>query len=387
METARRLTILRLVGVSFAFGVAVVGALFLHQAEYQVGLPVFTAYWGATVFLALVGFRFRTASWLPGVSLALVDVPAAAWLITIASPFFHPPGFIIGASVAINCVFIAMATLSLDQRIVILVGLSSIACSLALQVGAGVMHSMPLSAVVLLVATAAAIYLLRRVIELVKFELRAANLFRYFSPQVAERLQATGQSTAETRQVTVLFSDIRDFTAMSGEMKPQAVVALLNEYLTRMVQVVFRHGGTLDKFIGDGIMAYFGAPLPDPAHAANAVACALDMGKALAELNEVRVARGDAALEIGVGIHTGEVVLGDIGSAGVRLDYTAIGDTVNLASRIEGLTKTHHTQVLVSETTRHQAGDAFRWREAPAVPVKGKSMPVQTFIPEPGPAK
>jgi len=236
-------------------------------------------------------------------------------------------------------------------------------------------------------AAAATAHLIGRVRTLVADvaveQRKRARLGRYFSPAVAERLQTEAPNGAapDAQELTVLFSDIRDFTTMSGALPPSEVVRLLNEYYDHMVERIFQHGGTLDKFIGDGIMAYFGAPLPDADHAVHALECALAMLDELTRLNVERARRGEPALRIGVGLHTGVAVVGDIGSPARRLDYTAIGDTVNVASRIEGLTKEAGTPVLVSAATRERVGARYSWRAFPPMQVKGKTEPLALFAP------
>jgi len=179
------------------------------------------------------------------------------------------------------------------------------------------------------------------------------KLSRYFSPSVAQVLQSS-QEMAETGKemdVSVLFADIRDFTKISSTLSGQEVVKLLNEVHEQLVQCIFESGGTLDKYIGDGVMAYFGAPMKNTRHAEMAVECALKVRRAIAQLNLVREQRGEEPLRIGIGIHSGLAVVGDVG-AKFRREYTVVGDTVNTASRIESLTKKHHVDILVSEDVR-----------------------------------
>ncbi len=208
-----------------------------------------------------------------------------------------------------------------------------------------------------------------------------AMFSRFVNPYVVRELLERGglEGAGQTRQVTLLFSDIRGFTTLAETRAPEAVVDILNRYFTRQVAVIFRHGGSLDKFIGDAIMALWGAPLDDPRHAEHAVACALDMADALVAFRE-ELGEAGAAFDVGIGLHSGPAVVGLIGSE-ERREYTSIGDTVNLASRIEGLTKDAGRRILVSRETMEQCAGAFDFVSCGTYPVKGRTQPVELFEP------
>src|SRR5882672_8625133 len=178
-----------------------------------------------------------------------------------------------------------------------------------------------------------------------------AQFSRFTNPHVAKQLVEAGGIETGRREVTLLFSDIRGFTTLSESRKPEEVIDLLNRYFSLQVEVVFNHGGSLDKFIGDCIMAIWGAPLDDPDHAKRAVACALEMADTLQVFKRSLGPEAPAGFDVGIGIHSGPAVVGLMGSQR-RLEYTAIGDTVNLASRVEGLTKDAGVRILVSRETK-----------------------------------
>jgi adenylate cyclase len=211
-----------------------------------------------------------------------------------------------------------------------------------------------------------------------------AGLFgEYVSPALVERMmrdpQRYGVAASENRELSILFVDIRGFTRIAETMEPEPLREYINAFLTSMTEVVHRYGGTVDKYIGDAVMAFWGAPIDDPQHADHAVAAALAMLDEVQRLNQSFEVRGLPLIRIGVGINTGVVRVGDMGSR-LRRAYTVIGDAVNLASRFEALTKQFDAPIIVGETTVTQArGHSFV--ELGRARVVGRGEPVRVFAP------
>jgi adenylate cyclase len=209
---------------------------------------------------------------------------------------------------------------------------------------------------------------------------RRDNLSRFLPRQVVERVLNSGDGALAPvqREVTILFSDIRDFTSLSESLPPRAVLELLDDYFGHMSQIVMGHGGIVNKFLGDGMLACWGVPDEDPHHAVNAMRAALDMRTKLVELNAWRAQRGEPPLRIGIGLHTGVVAAGMLGGA-EQHEYTVIGDAVNLTSRVEGLTKALGEDILVSESTWKRGEGRFLGERLSEERVKGRRDSVVVY--------
>jgi len=204
--------------------------------------------------------------------------------------------------------------------------------------------------------------------------------FGQFAPSdVVEDIISQGVSKrGHRREVTILFADLVGFTAMSESMDPQELVDILNGYFESMTQAIAPNKGQVSKFIGDGILALFGAPDPNPWQAIDAVKAALAMRTGLDTYNKQLAKKLNQKLGLGVGIHKGQVIAGVIGSRTLK-EYTVIGDVVNTASRIEGLTRKHKVDILISESVMQGLDESFLLREMPALPVKGKTQDIVTW--------
>jgi len=213
-------------------------------------------------------------------------------------------------------------------------------------------------------------------------ETRAA-FARYVPPEVVERLADHPEALAlggEERELTILFADLANFTDLAEGLTPRQVVGVLTDYFEAMSQVIHRHGGTVDKYIGDGIMAFWGAPLPDAGHARHGLEAAIAMQEAFKALAAAHAKPGRAPLAMRIGLHSGPAIVGNVGSA-LRFTYTAVGDAVNLAARLEGANKRYGTSVLVSEATVARAAGQVSMRPVDAVTVQGKREVVHVFTP------
>jgi adenylate cyclase len=208
-------------------------------------------------------------------------------------------------------------------------------------------------------------------------------LSRYVSAHVAESVLSQRnlpELAGSRRRITVMFCDIRNFTRFSNALEPEQVFGFLNEFFTEMIDVIFQHHGTLDKMLGDGLLALFGTPHDDPEHAVHALEAAIEMQKRLEKLRGKWAQYHSSDLAIGIGLHTGDAMVGNVGSKD-RMEYTAIGDTVNIASRLEAATKDHGCRIILSFDTASEIPVRIPLRQVAEITVRGVAQPMKIFTP------
>lgn len=273
----------------------------------------------------------------------------------------------------------------ISATVAVLVSVGVVALLVALNYYLFMAHGlvMPLASALVMAGTAFALNMSYGYFVESRSKRELANLFgTYVPPELVDEMVKDPDSysmKAASKELTVMFCDMRGFTKMSEKMEPTQLQELLNAVFSRLTDIIRANRGTIDKYMGDCVMAFWGAPVETPSHAALAVKTAMEMSQAVLAINEEHRAQGIPEIGVGIGLNTGTMCVGDMGSD-VRRSYTVIGDAVNLGSRLEGLSKVYGVDIVVSETTRGQAKD-FAWQELDRVRVKGKEQAVGIFYP------
>lgn len=277
----------------------------------------------------------------------------------------------------------ALPLLSASRAVLVSLAVTAAIAGLNFWLYAGYGLVLPLASALVMALTAFALNMSYGYFVESRSKRELANLFgTYVPPELVDEMVKDPDSysmTATTKELTVMFCDMRGFTKMSETMEPTQLQALLNSVFSRLTDLIRGNRGTIDKYMGDCVMAFWGAPVDTPDHAALAVKTALEMSNAVRKINEEHKTKGLPEIGIGIGLNTGTMCVGDMGSD-IRRSYTVIGDAVNLGSRLEGLSKTYGVDIVVSESTRKLAGD-FAWQELDKVRVKGKDQAVAIFWP------
>jgi adenylate cyclase len=299
----------------------------------------------------------------------------------------HKPAWITGYLFVLLILIAVATTLVLTYLSPALASLGSL--TIMLSVIAGTMLAwnsnliLPLASPMILIATLFILHMTYGFFIESRSKRQLAQTFgQYIPPELVDEMVETSAEFSmdgESREMTVLFSDVRGFTTISEGLDPKQLTQLMNALLTPMTRVIHKNRGTIDKYMGDAIMSFWGAPLQDPEHARHALYAAIDMMKELKVMQKEFREKGWPEVNIGIGLNTGMMNVGNMGSE-FRVAYTVLGDAVNLGSRLEGLTKAYGVNIIVSETTKAEV-DEFVFRELDLVRVKGKNKPVAIFEP------
>ncbi len=386
LKNARRGTMLRAAIVSGFFATEMFMVFGLGLYVWHQGTTALAGYAAASILIWLVARNSNRLLMASSLAIPILDMPAM-FLVFVRTLSVRDPDNIIVSAPGLAIIYLLMilfAVITLKRWHVALttvVGLilTNIFAGLsATRVDFRVFLSLDIIAFGLV-----AMYVIGRLRDLLRItaaqQTRRERLRRYFSPAVAGWVEERGDDdSTDTRTITVLFCDIRGFTGLTQNMPPERVVDLLKEYQGVMVAQIFDNGGTLDKFIGDGILAYFNAPRDQPDHASRALRCALSMCSALDELNEHRATINEPTLKIGIGIHTGPATLGTVGTD-QRREYTAIGSTVNVAAHIEELTREVGGPILLTESTHQRLEPTTRAELLPQTRIRGLSEPISVY--------
>ena len=387
LSNAHRINAIRAVGSGlFAGSIVLLNLGFGIDSRETIMLPT-AIYFVVALFIFVAGRSNEAIARFSRFAVPYFDMPVVFAIQMMNLNATEQKGLISEFSLALFVCLIMLSTFTLDVRQILLSVALAITFEQILQYAAGIeIGGRIFSTAVFAIATWICVFAGRNRVELVKTvsnaNARRERLQRYFSPGVGAILEET-EDDALTKgkecALSIIFVDIRGFTELSDRLACREVVELLNAYHTHMVEAVFHYGGTLDKYLGDGLIAYFNAPVGQPDHAERAIRCALAMEKELAKLNSELESQGKSPIEIGIGIHTGQAIVGDIG-APHRREFTAIGSAVNVASRLESMTKEIGTGIVVSESTKELIGETD-WNELGRFPIRGVAQPMTLFSP------
>jgi adenylate cyclase len=386
LKNARRGTMLRATIVSGFFATEMLMVFGLGLYVWHQGTTVLAVYCAVSILIWLVARNSDRLTMASSLAIPILDMPAM-FLVFVRTLSIREPGNIIISAPGLAIIYLLMILFAVITLQRWHVALTTVVGLILTNVFAGLSATRVDFRIFLTLDIIAfglvAMYVIGRLRDLVRVaalqQTRRERLRQHFSPDVAGWVEERGdEDSTDTRTITVLFCDIRGFTGLTQEMSPEQVVALLKEYQGAMVARIFDNGGTLDKFIGDGILAYFNAPRHQPDHASRALRCALSMCTALDELNDRRATRREPTLRIGIGIHTGPATLGTVGTD-QRREYTAIGSTVNVAAHIEELTREVGGPILFTESTHQLIEASTRAELLPKTRIRGLSEPISVY--------